>query len=155
MRGRQPGPRSYASDDEEWRYLSSRNIAPNKPAPIKSLLPPLDNTTFSTCTTPSISFPSPARSYTPLAPSVRKSPVSTSTARSASFRVTSGSESAQNRLKGTPGIGTYIGSTSRASSTRVGVLRNIGSEAVSPLAKISLSAHHFDQNLTSRRSNVS
>jgi hypothetical protein len=152
--------RSYASDDEERRYLSARNIPPSKPAPTKSLPPPPESASFSaayptptTPTTPSISFPSPASSYTPLSPdaksppsSVRKFAVSTSAARSPSFKLTSGSESASESAQGytsasgsesaTTGLGlgfrirtrSGIGngndnSTSRAASVRVGVLR--------------------------------
>ena len=165
--------RSYASDDEERRYLSARSIPPSKPAPTKSLPPPPENTSFSTAyptpttpTTPSISFPSPAGSYTPLSPdaklppsSIRKIAVSTSTARSTSFKLTSGSESASEsaqgytsasgsesttglglgfriRTRSGQGIGTNNGSTSRAASVRVGVLRGsntlAGSKAASP-----------------------
>lgn len=162
--------RSYASDDEERRYLTARNIPPGKPAPTKSLPPPPENTSFSTAyptpttpTTPSISFPSPANTYTPdakLPPSsVRKFAVSTSTARSTSFKLTSGSESASEsaqgytsasgsesttglglgfriRTRSGQGIGTNNGSTSRGASVRVGVLRAsntlAGSKATSP-----------------------
>lgn len=167
--------RSYASDDEERRYLSARSIPPSKPAPTKSLPPPPppENPSFSayptptTPTTPSISFPSPASSYTPLPhdaklppPNIRKFAVSTSATRSPSFKLTSGSESASESAQGytsasgsesaTTGLGLGFrirtrsgqgngndhGSTSRAASVRVGVLRGpnalAGSKATSP-----------------------
>jgi hypothetical protein len=121
--------RSYASDDEERRYLSARNIPPSKPAPTKSLPPPPESTSFSTAyptpttpTTPSISFPSPASSYTPLSPdaklppsSVRKFAVSTSAGRSTSFRLTSGSESASESAQG------YTSASGSESTTGLGL----------------------------------
>lgn len=164
--------RSYASDDEERRYLSARSIPPSKPAPTKSLPPPPENPSFSaayptptTPTTPSISFPSPASPYTPLSPdaklpppNVRKFAVSTSTTRSPSFKLTSGSESASEsapgytsasgsesattglglgfRIRTRSGLGNGNDQASRAASVRVGVLRGpnavAGSKVTSP-----------------------
>lgn len=164
--------RSYASDDEERRYLSARSIPPSKPAPTKSLPPPPENPSFSaayptptTPTTPSVSFPSPASPYTPLSPdaklpppNVRKFAVSTSTTRSPSFKLTSGSESASEsapgytsasgsesattglglgfRIRTRSGLGNGNDQASRAASVRVGVLRGpnavAGSKVTSP-----------------------
>src|SRR6266567_3780674 len=153
---------SYASDDENRRCLEARNtIPPSKPAPTKSLPPPPENTSFSITyptplapTTPSISLLSRAGSYTRLSPdpklppsNVRKSAVSTSTARPTLFRLTSGNESASESARGYTsasgsesttglglgfrirtrlgqGLGTNNGSTSHAASARVGILQS-------------------------------
>ncbi|KAI9513458.1 hypothetical protein F5148DRAFT_1155835 [Russula earlei] len=150
--------RSYASDDEERRYLSTRPIPPSKPAPTKSLPPPPDGVSLSaaypTPTTPSVSFPTPAGTYIPLpsdakppSTNIRKLAVSTSATRSPSFKLTSGSESASESAQGytsasgsesaTTGLGLGFrirtrsgqdsgsdkGSSSRAATVRVGLLR--------------------------------
>ncbi|KAI0246105.1 hypothetical protein BJV78DRAFT_1286720 [Lactifluus subvellereus] len=139
--------RSYASDDEERKYLSARRIPPSKPAPTKSLPPPPEASSYAQLT-----------SDAKLAPSVRRLAVSAS--RSPSFRFTSGSESASESVHGYTsasgsesaatglGLGFRIrtrssqghvsdsGSTSRAATVRVGLLRApnsfTGSKVTSP-----------------------
>jgi hypothetical protein len=143
--------RSYASDDEDRRYLSARVLPPAKPPPTTPLPPPPedDSTEFGTPTTPgsaNVYFPGQAGPYDAKSPSGRK--IAMSSPRSPSHRFTSGSESASEsahgytsasgsesaatglglgfriRTRSGQGSGNDSSFASRAATVRVGLLRS-------------------------------
>ena len=144
--------RSYASDDEDRKYLSARILPPAKPPPTTPLPPPPedDSTDLGTPTSPGsphIFFPGQAGPYDAKFPTPGGRKFAISTPRSPSHKFTSGSESASEsaqgytsasgsesaatglglgfRIRTRSGQGSAIDSslTSRAASVRVGVLR--------------------------------
>lgn len=145
--------RSYASDDEDRRYLSARVLPPAKPPPTTPLPPPPedDSTDFGTPTTPgspNVYFPGQAGPYDAKSPTPSGRKIAMSTPRSPSHRFTSGSESASEsahgytsasgsesaatglglgfriRTRSGQGSGNESSFASRAATVRVGVLRS-------------------------------
>lgn len=144
--------RSYASDDEDRKYLSARILPPAKPPPTTPLPPPPEDDPTELGTPPSLGsphifFPGQAGPYDAKLPTPSGRKPAISTPRSPSHRFTSGSESASESAQGytsasgsesaTTGLGLGfrirtrsgqgsaidLSSTSRAASVRVGLLR--------------------------------
>ncbi|KAF8270021.1 hypothetical protein EI94DRAFT_854914 [Lactarius quietus] len=144
--------RSYASDDEDRKFLSARILPPAKPPPTTPLPPPPedDSTEFGIPITPgsaNVFFPGQAGPYDAKSPTPSGRKIAVSTPRSPSHRFTSGSESASEsaygytsasgsesaatglglgfRIRTRSGQGSGNDSTlaSRAATVRVGLLR--------------------------------
>ncbi|KAI0267413.1 hypothetical protein BC834DRAFT_76941 [Gloeopeniophorella convolvens] len=146
--------RSYASDDDERRYLSTRNIPPSKPAPTKSLPPPpeqspstADAAVSTLPTSLRVNFPTPQGTYLSpsseaklATPGVRKTAVSMPRARP--LRLAIGSESAPESAQGYTSASGSESATSPSLGlgfrirTRSGRGNEIGSASVSRAASV-------------------
>jgi hypothetical protein len=118
--------RSYASDDDERKYLSARVLPPAKPPPTTPLPPPPedDSTDFGTPTTPgsiNVYFPGQAGPYDAKSPTPSGRKIAMSTPRSPTHRFTSGSESASESAHGYTSAGYTSASGSESAATGLGL----------------------------------